>query len=294
MNQYLKFLEGKSRFSAWLIVFFILLITIPALLGSEMKTTAKLFGVIVMMLLSAALWIWRTQTIRKVKRKARIPINLNDKYWLNERIPFYKFLNSVDKRVFEDRIALFLAEVVITEVGKKVPEKSTCFFVACSAVIAFWGLPYWNYGDLTEVLVFPNDFSADDEADPSGNFQGKVHHGGIMDSTMILSLTSLKRGFEISRDGKNVGVHEFAHLLDKSDRSIDGIPFILGDEERQVWADMIEHYLKKKNLREIIGHQASSSPAEFFAALFELYRENPDRMRKRFPELFNLLEKNLS
>lgn len=294
MNQYLKFLEGKSRFSAWLIVFFILLITIPALLGSEMKSTAKLFGVIVMMLLSAALWIWRTQTIRKVKRKARIPINLNDKYWLRERIPFYRFLNPGDKRVFEDRIALFLAEVVITEVGKKVPEKSTCFFVACSAVIAFWGLPYWNYGDLTEVLVFPNDFSADNEADPAMNFQGKVHHGGIMDSTMILSLTSLKRGFEISRDGKNVGVHEFAHLLDKSDRSIDGMPFILGDEERKVWADMIEHYLKKKNLREIIGYQASSRPAEFFAALFELYRENPHRMRKRFPELFKLLEKNLS
>lgn len=294
MNEYLKFLEGKGRFSAWLIVFFILLFTIPALLGSELKTAAKLFGGIVILLLSTALWIWRTQTIRRVKRKVRIPINLNDRYWLNENIPFYKKLKSGDKKIFEDRIALFLAEVLITEVGKKVPEKSTCFYVASSAVIAFWGLPYWNYGDLSEVLVYQNDFSADNKPDPSGNFQGKVHHGGIMDSTMILSLPSLKRGFDLSRDGKNVGVHEFAHLLDKSDRSIDGIPFIIVDEERRIWAELIEYYLKRKNIHEVIGQHAASNPAVFFAALVELFRENPERLRKRFPELFNLLDKKLS
>jgi Mlc titration factor MtfA (ptsG expression regulator) len=294
MNEYLKFLEGKARFSAWLTVFFVLLITIPALLGSELKATAKTFGVVVIVLLSIALWIWRTQTIRRVKRKARIPINLNDRFWLNENIPFYKQLKAADKRIFEDRIALFLAEVVITEIGKKVPEKSTCFYVAGSAVIAFWGLPYWNYGGLTEVLVYPEDFSADNQPDPSGSFQGKMHHGGLMDSTMILSLPSLKRGFELSRDGKNVGVHEFAHLLDKSDRSIDGIPFIIVDEERKIWAELIEYYLKRKNIHEVIGQHAASSPAEFFAALVELYRENPERLKKRFPELFILLEKKLA
>lgn len=294
MNDYLKFLEGRARFSAWLIVFFLLLITIPALMGSELKLAAKWFGVAVIALLSIALWIWRTQTVRRVKRKARIPINLNDKYWLNEHIPFYKFLKTADKKIFEDRIALFLAEVVIAEVGKEIPQKSTCFYVASSAVIAFWGLPYWNYGELSEVLVYPEDFTEDNRPDPSGAFQGKVHHGGIMDATMILSLPALKRGFDLSKDGKNVGIHEFAHLLDKSDRSIDGIPFIIDEVDRRVWLGLIGHYLRKKNIREVIGAHAASNPAEFFAALVELYRENPERLEKRFPELYILMEKELS
>lgn len=231
--------------------------------------------------------------MRRVKRKARIPINLNDRYWLNEHIPFYKQLKAADKKIFEDRIALFLAEVLITEVGKNVPEKSSCFYVASSAVIAFWGLPYWNYGELSEVLVYPEDFTADNHPDPSGEFQGKVHHGGIMDSTMILSLPALRRGFELSRDGKNVGIHEFAHLLDKSDRSIDGIPFLLEEEDRRLWSNLVEHYLKKKNIKNIIGVHATSNPAEFFATLVELYRENPERLKKRFPELYTLMEKVL-
>lgn len=293
MNDYLKFLEGKARFASWLSIFFVLLITIPALLGSELKDTAKIVGVVVIVLLSIALWYWRTQTIRRVKRRLRIPLNLNDRYWLNENITFYKHLSKQNKLIFEDRLALFLAEIVISEIGKKVPEKSTCFYVASSAVIAFWGLPYWNYGSLSEVLVYPDDFTMANEIDPKGNVQGKVHHGGLMDSTMILSLTSLKAGFNNGVDGRNVGVHEFAHLLDKADKVIDGIPFMLSASERQLWAAIVEKELASEDQNSKVDPYAFSNRSEFFAVILEIYRENPERLAKLYPELYEVLAKNI-
>lgn len=289
MTEYLKFLEGKARFTAWLIVFFVLLLTIPFLVDSEFKLLAKVLGIVIVFILSIALWIWRTQTIREIKRKARIPISLNERYWLNEHIPFYRQLSRSDKKIFEDRIGLFLAEIRITEIDKDVPEKETCLYVACSAVIAFWGLPYWNYGELSEVLVYPNDFTRTNEISDKGHIEGKIHQGGLMDSTMILSLPSIIKGFELN-DGRNVGVHEFAHLLDKEDNSIDGIPFIVSKSDRKSWASLVERELNSRKHKSKIDPYAYSSESEFFAVLMEVYRENPNRLSKKFPELYDLLK----
>ena len=292
MKNYLSFLEGKARFSAWLIIFFILLITVPILLKSDFKILAKVIGLIVILTLSVALWVWRTQTIRNIKRKARVSLNLNDQYWLNEHILFYRNLSKNAKVIFEDRIGLFLAEIKITEVGKVIPEKSTCLYVASSAVISFWGLPYWNYGDLSEVIVYPTDFSQSNDINEKGIVQGKVHHGGLMNSTMILSLTSLINGFKLN-DSINLGIHEFSHLLDKADDSIDGLPFYLSKDETLIWARIFEKELISKKGISKINPYAFKNQSEFFAVLMETYIENPIRIKKRYPELFEILERNL-
>lgn len=293
MNSYIEFLKRKSRFAALLTVLFVLLITIPALLTSDYKVTAKIVGVFVVIILSASLWIWRMQTIRRISRNARIPLNLNDRYWLKEHISFYNTLSKADKKIFEDRIGLFLAEIKITEIGKEVPDKATCLYVASSAIITFWGLPYWNYGELSEVLVYPNDFNNENQIEEKGNVQGKIHHGGLMDSTMILSLPSLIRGFSLN-DGQNVGIHEFAHLLDKEDDNIDGLPFMFSTEDRIIWSRIVDKELRKKKAESKINGYAYTSKTEFFAVLMEVYHENPNRIKKRFPELYDVLVENLS
>lgn len=293
MNSYIEFLKRKSRFAALLTVLFVLLITIPALLTSDYKVTAKIVGVFVVIILSASLWIWRMQTIRRISRNARIPLNLNDRYWLKEHISFYNTLSKADKKIFEDRIGLFLAEIKITKIGKEVPDKATCLYVASSAIITFWGLPYWNYGELSEVLVYPNDFNSENQIEEKGNVQGKIHHGGLMDSTMILSLPSLIRGFSLN-DGQNVGIHEFAHLLDKEDDNIDGLPFMFSTEDRIIWSRIVAKELRKKKAESKINGYAYTSKTEFFAVLMEVYHENPNRIKKRFPELYDILVENLS
>jgi MtfA peptidase len=281
----------KKRFLPWIVLFFILLICVPLLVKSGNVASAKFVGFITVAGVSSALWIWRKQTIRLNARNARVALNLNDRFWLERHIPFYKELSKSNRKVFEDRIGLFLSDVAVTEIDKEIPDKETCLYVASSAVFAYWGLPFWNYGKLREVLVYPNNFTDKKVIGQAGYIQGEVHHGGMMNNTMILSLTALKMGFSNDNDGHNVGVHEFAHLLDKVDGSIDGFPARMDKITRKVWANVIAKEIKDiKKGKSDINPYALTNEAEFFAVLTEYYREKPEKLKERHPEIFEVLD----
>jgi Mlc titration factor MtfA (ptsG expression regulator) len=283
------------RFAPWIALFFILLGSIPVILSYKGVTLAKTIGIMVVIAIITALWVWRINTRKKSDRNQRVVLTANDIYWLKEHIPFYNGLNKDDKRTFEDRIGIFMADITITEIGEEVADQSTRLYVASSAVIAFWGLPYWNYGDLHEVLVYPSNFDVDNRLNKIGQFEGKVYHGGLMDNTMILSLPSLKSGFQIENDKKNVGVHEFAHLLDKSDGSIDGIPEFMGDEDRALWTELMDEEIRKiKEKDSTIPAYGATNHGEFFAVIMEYYRECPSLLKIKHRPLFDVLEKHLA
>ena len=292
MKNYLSFQEGKARFSFWLIIFFILLLSVPILLKSDFKLLAKVIGVFVVLILSIALWTWRKQTIRNVTRKGRVSLNLNDKYWLNENILFYRNLSKKAKIIFEDRIGLFLAEIKITEVGKEITEKSTYLYVASSAIITFWGLPYWNYGELSEVLVYPSDVAAFNGNNDKEIVNGEVHHDGLMNSTVKLSLESLINGFKLN-DSKDLVIHDFTDLLDKVDESFDYLTFYLAKDEILIWTGVFEKELLSNKGISKINSYSYKDKSDFFTVLIGTYIENPKRIKKRYPELFGILEGNI-
>lgn len=284
-----------GKFFWWVVLFLFLLGAIPLLLISDSNAIAKLFGVLVVIAIIAALWYWRIDTRRKSPRNQRIKMTTNDKFWLKDHIPFYARLDNKNKKIFEDRIGIFLADIQITEINKEVAEKSTCLYVASSAVIAYWGLPYWNYGALSEVLVYPMNFDIDNSLNKLGIVEGKVYHGGLMNNTMIISLPALIKGFQIDNDKKNVGVHEFTHLLDKSDGSIDGVPPMMGDEDRKVWITLVNTEIEKiKKNKSTIPEYAAKNHAEFFAVVVEYYKECPKLLKIKHPELYKSMEKLFS
>jgi Mlc titration factor MtfA (ptsG expression regulator) len=283
-------MKKSKRFIPWIVLFFILLICVPLLVQKGNTGAAKLVGFIVVAGVSIALWIWRKQTVALMEKKARIALNANDRFWLERHIPFYKNLNKSDRKIFEDRVGLFLAEVHVTEVDKDVADKETCLYVASSAVFSYWGLPFWNYGKLREVLVYPDNYNDEKVISDAGYIQGQVHHGGMMNNTMILSLTALKLGFSNQTDGRHVGVHEFAHLLDKVDGEIDGFPAGMSHETRQIWANVIAEEMEDIREKDSnINPYALTNKAEFFAVLLEYYKEKPEDLQKRHPEIFEVL-----
>ncbi len=284
-------MNKNKRFLPWIAFFFILLMCVPLLMKNGNVASAKLLGFIVVAGITIALWIWRKQTISLNEKKARIALNLNDKFWLERSIPFYRKLNKSDRIIFEDRIGLFLTEIVVTEVDKEDTDKETCLYVASSAVFAYWGLPYWNYGKLREVLVYPDNYNNEKIISDAGYIQGQVYHGGMMNNTMILSLTALKKGFSNHNDGHNVGVHEFAHLLDKVDGKIDGFPAGMNQDDRRIWARLVANEMGNIRLgNSDIDPYALSNEAEFFAVLFEMYKERPDELSRKNHLLFKVLD----
>lgn len=280
------------NFKGWIILFVLLLASVPLLIMNGQKDFAKVIGLITIALTFIAIRRWMYIANKIKGRPSKINLNLNDRYWLNEHIPFYSKLNAGDKKIFEDRIGLFVTDILITEIGKEIPDRAVCLYVASSAVIAFWGLPYWNYGKLSEVLVYPQNFNEDNSIDVHGNVLGKVHQGGLMDTTMILSLPALIHGFTNHNDKSNVGVHEFSHLIDKADGEIDGVPVGMNMAERKHWIELCT-----SEMAEILkGHSdinpyGATNKGEFFAVIMEYYKENPVLLSRKHPELFEMLDK---
>lgn len=284
-------MNKSKRFLPWVLFFFILLVCVPFLIQKGQTGSAKLIGFIVVLGVSIALMVWRKQTKALMNHKSRVALNLNDRFWLEKHIPFYRNLNKEDRKIMEDRIGLFLAEIQVTEIDKEIADKNTCLYVASSAVFAYWGLPYWNYGKLREVLVYPDNYNDQKVISESGFIQGQVHHGGMMNNTMILSLTAVVEGFTNKADQQNVGVHEFAHLLDKVDGSIDGFPAGMNTETRKIWAKLIqEEMMDIRNRKSDINPYALTNEAEFFAVLMEYYKENPVKLKTNHPEIFVVID----
>ncbi len=193
----------------------------------------------------AALYRFGTRLMRR--RKTIVRRGLADELAdiLAARVPYYQRLDTETKDRFRLLAAVFLDETTITGVGCEIDD-TVRVLVAASAMIPILGFPDWEYSTLREVLVQPGDFVArtresDEDVDP---LLGMVdRRGGTFHGTLILSREELIRGFSKSNDKSNVGIHEFAHLVDEGDGGIDGIPAYLPRELIRQWMDLVSRQL---------------------------------------------------
>jgi Mlc titration factor MtfA (ptsG expression regulator) len=116
------------------------------------------------------------------------------------------------------------------------------------------------------------------------------------DQYMRLSKTALERGFRDWQNGENVGIHEFAHVLDDADGGgIDGTPGPgLPPELRGAWTDVVRRELARvKRGAGILDPYAGTNEAELLAVAMETFFEQPDKLARHHPELYTLLTQAL-
>jgi len=239
--------------------------------------------------------VYRWQT-RKIRRRRAILSEPFPKEWeavLQRDVVFFRVLDAVEQQRFRGLLQVFLGEKSITGIKVRL-DTTTRVLAAASAIIPIFGFPGWEWDQIREVLVYPNRF--DDEfqfGDTEGNnILGMVGAGG-MNRLMILSKPDLISGFRNATDKRNVGLHEFAHLVDKSDGVIDGVPSVgLGREAIGPWIDLV-----RRKMAEIeagnsdINRYALTNEAEFFAVTSEYFFERPVVLQRKHPELYSALER---
>ena len=213
---------------------------------------------------------------------------------LTERVAFYLALTEAERTRFEQQVQVFLASTRITGVQTEV-EDDTRLLVAASAIIPVFGFPEWEYRNLGEVLVVPDAWTlptdATTEVPPlQGTLLGSVQ-GFQNQHYMRLSKRSLEQGFRDSLDRQNVGIHEFAHLLDEADGVIDGLPkAALPAELLQPWTEVMRREMDAIRAgRSEINPYAATNEAEFFAVVTEYFFEKPEKLQEQHPELYDLL-----
>ena len=215
------------------------------------------------------------------------------KHILNENVIFYQHLNDADKSRFEKDVMRFISNVRITGVRTEV-DMTDKLLVASSAAIPVFGFPEWDYTFLDEVLLYPGSFDSKYTINSrEETITGMVGSGGTMEGKMILSKPALHRGFTNSSDKQNVGIHEFIHLLDKEDGTIDGIPTVLNGKTYALpWLELI----RAKTVEIVkggsdINEYGATHDREFLAVAGEYFFERPQLLQKNHPELYGLLSK---
>ena len=220
------------------------------------------------------------------------PIPGSYKQILSKQVSFYQQLDKTKKTEFENRIQQFLSQVRITGV-KTVVEDIDKVLIAASAIIPIFNFPGWEYIHLHEVLLYPNSFNHDFEQQGKGRDVLGMVGNGALNHVMILSQQQLRQAF-INKTGKeNTAIHEFVHLVDKTDGDIDGVPaFILEKKYIQPWLQLMQHEIKLINEDQSdINPYGATNEAEFFAVVSEYFFERPKLLKEKHPELYELLEK---
>lgn len=240
------------------------------------------------------MWLYRFLT-RQVRRRARIrqtPFPVKWKTILEQEVPFYANLSPAEQFRFQEEINIFLHEKRITGINTSIDD-TVRLLVAASAIIPIFGFPGWEWDSVREILIYPTSF---DEEYQMGSAKEHTILGmvgsGAMTRMMILSKPDLLQGFRGQSDQHNVGIHEFVHLLDKSDGAVDGVPEVaLPAKALKPWLNLVQVEMEKiQQGQSDINPYGLTNEAEFFAVASEYFFENPEKMKQKHPELYTMLQ----
>ena len=231
--------------------------------------------------------------ILRKKKPAIEPLTETDKKILDDYVDYYHKLDATKKLLFEQKVAAFFSSVKIEGVGVEMTTLDE-LLIASSAVIPIFGFEDWQYKNLSSVLLYPDTFNKDFQFEGGGdrNIMGMVGTG-YMNGQMILSQSALRHGFSKSAGKENTAIHEFVHLLDKSDGATDGIPEnLMGHEYTLPWIKMIhEEIARIEDNKSDINPYAITNEAEFFAVVSEYFFEKPELLKEKHPDLYAQLSR---
>ncbi len=214
----------------------------------------------------------------------------SERLLLQEHVSFYNDLDNAKKTNFENRMQHFIATTRITGVNTEVEELDRVL-IAASAIIPIFGFKNWEYMNLNEVLLYPGSFNEAFAQDGNGRNMLGVVGTGPYQNIMILSKQELRQSFIGNTGNSNTAIHEFVHLVDKTDGETDGIPELLLNKQYTLpWLNLMH-----QNIEDILSNNSDINPygatnkAEFFAVVSEYFFKNPDLLQEKHPELYEVL-----
>ncbi len=237
---------------------------------------------------------WWTQHLL---HRHRIPLPLWQR--LLESSALLARLDKKERHRLRELASLFLHRKTIVGADGFEPDQMARALIAAEASLLILNLGLDWYDGWSEIIVYPGAFIAPhQERDEAGvvhqsnrGLSGEAWGRG----PVILSWADIDPARRRQRHkGTNVVLHEFAHKLDFLDGAANGIPPLHPGNTQQEWArdftrayeDLIHHSQPEANG---IDRYATTSPAEFFAVMTELFFEAPARLEKKYAQIYQEL-----
>jgi Mlc titration factor MtfA (ptsG expression regulator) len=238
----------------------------------------------------------------KRRRRARAvaaPFPDEWRAYLQKNVGLYALLTEAEQQKLHDDLRIFIAETTFEGCGGLEITDEIKVTIAAQASLLLLGFHHDYFERVHTVLVYPRGFrSPEGWAGPDGvvhldvGYLGEAWHHG----TVILAWDAVLTGGRDPRDGRNVVLHEFAHQLDYLDGLADGVPPLRTRAQYRKWHEvMTAEYAQlvaesEHGRPKVLDAYGATNPAEFFAVATECFFEKPVQMRRRHPQLYEVLK----
>lgn len=116
MRQYIK----------WIIIFAVLLISVPILIIAEYVLLAKLIGIILVLLVTIAIRLWVGRANKMTKATTVIKLNADNRFIIDKYYPSYKSMPNKARLEFESEIINLLQHVLFDDAQNEVINSDDC------------------------------------------------------------------------------------------------------------------------------------------------------------------------
>lgn len=218
-------------------------------------------------------------------------MTIEQRAFLADTVSFYAALSADDKTRFEQRCLSFIQATEFIGHDVEITDEDR-LLVAAGSVILAWGFPQWHYVKVDTVYLVSSPFNEESEFGAAdSNITGLVGTQHLY-GKMILNKSALHQGFSNDRDKRNVAIHEFAHLIDLADGSVDGLPEqITTHPYAAAWLDLVHRKIAEIDRgKSDIRDYAATNYAEFFSSATEYFFERPRLLKRKHPQLYKQLQ----
>ncbi len=214
----------------------------------------------------------------------------------------YRDLSTEERDLLHQLVQVFIAEKHWEGLGGLSMSEPIQVTIAGQACLLILGLSHDLYRRVESIVVYPSTVVAPSQptrfgevstapADAPVPILGQAFSRG----PVILAWDAVRRGGADARDGHNVVFHEFAHKLDMLSGGADGVPPLADDATYARWVEVFErawhrlHAQQARGRRTFLDAYAGKNPAEFFAVATEQFFEQGRTMRRKEPEMYEVL-----
>ncbi|MBW4359734.1 zinc-dependent peptidase [Flavobacterium taihuense] len=202
--------------------------------------------------------------------------------FLNSSFPFYTRLSDKKKIYFEHRIASVLDEYeFVSREGFVITEEIKVQVAATLTMLSF-GMREYLCDVFDKIIIYPSVYFS--------RITMRYHKGEFNPNTraVVFSWEDFQKGFDVSTDNLNLGIHEFAHVLhyqglQRNDSSAVLFSRMYNEINEEVSVPSVREQLIQSNYFRIYGF---TNQFEFLAVILEHYFETPLEFETRFPNLY--------
>lgn len=209
------------------------------------------------------------------------------------------WLSDEEGRRWREWIAVFLDEKRFEGCGGQSIDDEVRLAIAGQAGLTTLGFADEHFDRLRSVLVHPGDWRGRKAVPLEGGAHlewrerrlGEAWTGG----SVSLSWPSVRRGGRMLDGARSVVIHEFAHLVDALDGTIDGIPPLPSGVDARDWVARLEACMDRfeealdEGRSVAFDEYAAESPVEFLAVASECFFQDPHRLARHDADLYSLL-----